>query len=57
MGEARANAMVGDAKAIAGRIRAGRWRDALERLDEFLGDWDDRNAEITDTKLWTCMQP
>ena len=50
MGEPRANAMVGDAKAIAGYIRAGRWRGALERLDEFLGDWDDRNAEITDTK-------
>jgi hypothetical protein len=42
--------MVGDAKAIAGYIHAGRWRNALERLDEFLGDWDDRRAEITDTK-------
>lgn len=50
MGEPRTNAMVGDAKAIAGYIRAGRWRDAVLRLDEFLGDWDDRNAEITDTK-------
>ena len=49
-GEPRANAMVGDAKAIAEYIRAGRWRDAVLRLDEFLGDWDDRNAEITDTK-------
>jgi len=50
MGEPRANAMVGDAKEITKYIRAGRWRDAVLRLDEFLGDWDDRNAEITDTK-------
>jgi len=50
MGEPRANAMVGDAKAIAEYIRNGRWRSALERVDEFIADWDNPNAEITDTK-------
>ena len=39
-----------DAKAIARDINAGRWRDALLKVDEFIDAWDNRDAEITDTK-------
>jgi hypothetical protein len=39
-----------DARKIAQYIRAGRWRDAVLGLDEFLRKWNKPDAEITDTK-------
>jgi len=42
--------MEGDAKAIAGYLEAGRWRSALDRVDEFIHDWDNPHGEVTDTK-------
>jgi hypothetical protein len=42
--------MEGDARAIAEYLRQRRWQTALDRVDEFIHDYDNPHAEVTDTK-------